>query len=487
MTKESDLLMQGNLLAQQGRFREAAAYYLHLVKLQPENPVAHNNLGVTFAEQRQFVEALACYENALTVDPHYADAHFNRANAYKAQGRLDEAADSYRSALGLRPGFAEAHLNLGIVLASLGKPADAVVLYQEALRLRPHFVEALNNLGLALAHLGHHDQALAYYQRALEQRPDFADAHYNRALTWLALGRFAPGWAEYEWRWRLPESPPRAFTQPFWDGAPFSGKTILLHSEQGVGDTIQFIRYAPLVKQRGGTVVAECQAGLAPLLAGCRGIDLLVAKGAPVPAFDTHCPLISLGRIFAAGLAPIPAEIPYLVPDAGRVERWRREVIGLGAFTIGIAWQGSPGYRWDRLRSIPLVHFAPLARVPGVRLVSLQKGPGVEQLAGLDFEVIDLGSKLDEEGAFVDTAAVIQSLDLVITSDTAVAHLAGALGRPVWVALSLSPEWRWLLARPDSPWYPTMRLFQQQHFGDWGGVFARMADEANSRRQERFD
>jgi tetratricopeptide (TPR) repeat protein len=472
----------GNLLAQQRQFREAAACYQQVMRLEPARAEAHNNLGVMWAEQHRFAEALPCYHRAVALLPGYAEAHYNLANTLKELARLDEAVTRYREALRLRPEFAEAHVNLGIALAAQGKPADAVVCYQDALRLRPDHVEAHNNLGLALAHLGQHDQALARYERALQLRPGFADAHYNRALTWLALGNFGQGWAEYEWRWRLAEHPPRPFTQPLWDGTPLHGKTILLHAEQGMGDTIQFIRYAPLVKQRGATVVVECPGTLQPLLAGCRGIDLLVAKGAPLPPFDVHCPLLSLGRLFAAGLAPIPAQVPFLVAEPPRIERWRRELSRLAGFKIGIAWQGSAGYRWDRLRSIPLVHFAALARVAGVRLVSLQKGPGTDQLAApRDFEILDLGGKLDEEGAFLDTAALMQSLDLVITSDTAAAHLAGALGRPVWVALSLAPEWRWLWRRPDSPWYPTMRLFRQTRFGDWDEVFACMANELRQR------
>jgi Flp pilus assembly protein TadD len=473
----ADLLTHGNALAMQGRFREAAACYQQLLQLQPNHAEARNNLGVMYAEQRQFAGALAYYDEALTLNPQYADAHYNKGNALRALERLSEAADAYENALRLRPGFAAAHLNRGIALAGLGRTLDAVAEYQLALRLQPRYVEAHSNLGLALAHLGRHVEALACYQRALELRPDFADAHYNRSLTWLAQANFAQGWPEYEWRWRLPESPPRPVPQPLWDGTPLAGQSILLHSEQGLGDTIQFIRFAPLVQARGGKVVVECQPALVPLLRGCPGIDVLVGRGDALPAFAVHCPLMSLPRIFNAGVEPSPAEIPYLQSDPARVERWRREIAGLSLIKIGIAWQGSAGYRWDRLRSIPLAQFAPLAQVPGVRLISLQKGPGVEQIQEVDFEVVDLRDKLDSDAAFVDTAALMQSLDLVITSDTAAAHLAGALGRPVWAALSLAPEWRWLLERSDSPWYPTMRLFRQRLFGVWADVFERITNE----------
>jgi Tfp pilus assembly protein PilF len=465
----------GNLLAEQSRFAEAVPCYEAVIRSAPDHALAHNNLGVMFAEQRLFTQALACYRQAIALQPDYAEAHYNLGNALKEQRLLEDAAPCYREALRLRPDFSGAHLNLGIALAGQGKPAEALVQYDEALRLSPTSIEAHNNIGLALSHLGRHEEALTWYQRALDLSPDYADAHYNRALSWLALGNFEQGWTEFEWRWRLAELRPPTFTQPCWDGTPLNGRTILLHSEQGLGDTLQFIRYAPLVRERGGTTLVACQGALLPLLCCCRGIDRLVSVNAPLPSFDVHCPLLSLGRVFSAGTAPIPADVPYIFADPERVERWRQELAGLDGFKIGIAWQGSPGYRWDRLRSFALGQFAPLAALPGVRLVSLQKGPGADQLATANFSVIDLGDRLDEDGgAFVDSAAVIDLLDLVITSDTAVAHLAGALGKPAWLALSLAPEWRWLLGHEDSLWYPSMRLFRQARFGDWNEVFERM-------------
>jgi Flp pilus assembly protein TadD len=467
----------GNLLAHHGHFQAGADSYRQVLHLQPDNAEAHNNLGVMLAEQRQFEAALPCYEQALALRPDYAEAHYNLGNALKELDRMEEGAACYARALQLRPGFAGAHLNRGIALARAGRLAEAVTEYQDAQRLRPDWPEGHNNLGLALSHLGRHDEALAEYARALQLRPDFADAHYNRALSWLAQGDFERGWPEFEWRWRLDELPPRPFQQPRWDGSPLAGRTILLHGEQGLGDTIQFIRFARHVKKPGATVLVECQRALIPLLTGVAGVDRLVARGEPLPAFDVHFPLMSLGGLFVKSVAAIPAEARYLAADAGRVEHWRRELSGLPGFKIGIAWQGSRGYRWDRLRSIPLRCFAPLARRPGVTLVSLQKGPGVDQLTPkVGFDVVDLGAHLDNDGgAFQDTAAVLASLDLVVTSDTAFAHLAGALGRPVWVALALAPEWRWLLGREDSPWYSTMRLFRQTCPGDWEGVFQRIA------------
>jgi Flp pilus assembly protein TadD len=473
----AELLSKGNALAIQRRFREAAAVYQQILLLEPTHTDALNNLGVMHAEQRLLAEAIACYDRALASDPRNADAYYNKGNAFWSMERRAEAAEAYQNALHLRPDFAEAHLNLGIALAGLGNPVDAVGHYQKAIQLKAALAaEGHNNMGLALAHQGRHEDALPCFERALELRPDFADAHYNRALTWLALGNFAQGWAEFEWRWRLPELPPRNVPQALWDGTPLGGQTILLHTEQGLGDTIQFIRFASLVKARGGNVAVECQPALVPLLAGCKGIDLVVGQGDSLPAFAVHCPLLSLARIFNAGVAPIPVEVPYLQVDPAQVERWRREISTLNHLKIGIVWQGSTGYRWDSLRSVALAEFAPLAHVPDVHLISLQKGYGIEQIGTVDFAVTDLGSRFDPV-SLADVAAAIKNLDLVVTVDTAIGHLAGALGMPVWVALSRGPDWRWMLERTDSPWYPTMRLFRQKLFGVWADVFERIARE----------
>jgi hypothetical protein len=294
------------------------------------------------------------------------------------------------------------------------------------------------------------------------------------------MGDFERGWEEYEWRWKKAKVTPRDFPQPLWDSSALEGRTILIHTEQGLGDTLQFIRYVPLVKQRGGTVIVECPASLGQLLASCAGIDRLIASGAPLPPFDVHAPLLSLPRIFGTTLANVPAEVPYLSADPALVEYWRSELSSVAGIKIGIAWQGNPRFPADCMRSIPLTHFTPLAQVDGVRLFSLQKGTGSAQLAAVAsyLPVIDLADRLDEtSGGFMDTAAVMKNLDLVVTSDTSIAHLAGALGVPVWVALALGGDWRFLVGREDSPWYPTMRLFRQTQMGDWDSVFERIAAE----------
>jgi hypothetical protein len=291
-------------------------------------------------------------------------------------------------------------------------------------------------------------------------------------------GDFAGGWSDYEARWQQAGFALPPYKQPRWNGSPLGGKTILLWAEQGLGDTVQFIRYAPLVKQRGGRIIVASQPALIRLLQSCPGIDQLVAKDTPPPPFDVYAPLMSVPGIMGTTMTNVPGTVPYLHADPTLVEHWRRELAALKGFKIGIAWQGNPGYRKDRFRSVPLAYFEPLSRISGVQLLSLQKGPGTEQLAALNprWPVLDLGGRLDEaSGPFRDTAAIMQVLDLVIASDSVVAHLAGALGVPVWVALPRMPDWRWMLHREDSPWYPTMRLFRGTRDGQWGDVFEGIA------------
>jgi tetratricopeptide (TPR) repeat protein len=467
----------GNALKDQGNLDDAVACFRRALEIQPDFAVARNNLGNTLKDQGKLEDAVACFREALASKPNSAAAHYNLGNALKDQGKLDDAANCYRRALELKPDFAEAHNNLGNVLKDQGKLDDAVARYRAALELKPDYADAHNNLGTVFMDQGKPDDAVACYGTALELKPDYAEAHLNRAHIWLLKGDWQRGWPEYEWRWKTMLMAPRRFPQPLWDGAPLAGQTILLHAEQGFGDTIQFIRYASIVAQLGGTVRVVCQKPLLGLLEACPGIDQLVAQGDDLPAFNVHAPLLSLPGILKTSVTTIPAPIPYLAAKPALVEQWRKRLSQLDGFKIGISWQGNPKFRGDNFRSIPLRYFAPLAQVPGVHLISVQKGVGTEQLAEFRklFPVMDLASEL---GDFADTAAVLKNLDLVITSDTAVAHLAGALGVPVWVALSIAPDWRWLLDRADCPWYPTMRLFRQKAFGDWSEVFARIAAEA---------
>ena len=511
----------GEVLDKLGKLDEAVASYREALRLQPDYPEACTNLGVTLVKQGKLDDAIRSHRQALALRPAYADAHNNLGNALLAAEKTEEAATSYEAALRLRPDHPETLANRGIVLAKQRKYDEAVASYEQALRLRPDYPEALGNLGNVLLEMGKPAEALMRYEEALRIKPDYHDAHYNwgqahlnqgrfdeaigkfdtalagkkdypeahmgRAVAWLMLGDYEKGWPEYEWRFKTKEFGPLPYTQPVWDGSPLHGRTILLHAEQGLGDTIQLIRYAPLVKQAGGTVIVACQKGLHPLFRTCAGIDRLVATDAALPPFDVQASLLSLPLIVGTTVSTIPAEIPYLAADPKLIEHWRGELDRYPGFRIGIAWQGNPQFGVDRHRSYPLPHFAALARVPGVRLFSLQKGYGQDQLRNLGgrFAVIDLAPRLDEGGgAFLDTAAVMKNLDLVICPNTSLVHLAGALGVPVWLPLARAPEWRWLWGREDSPWYPTARIFRQERAGEWDEVFTRMAVELATQVRE---
>ena len=379
------------------------------------------------------------YQEAIRLKPDYAEAHLNLGNALQRQGQLAEAVGQYQEAIRFKPDYAEAHNNLGAAFLDQGRLAEAVTQYQEAIRLKPHYVEAHYNLGLALQAKGHLVEAVAQYHKAIRLKPDYVEAHSDRALTWLLAGDFKQGWAEYEWRWQTKQlrcfKP--SFPQPLWDGSSLSGKTILLWAEQGLGDTLQFVRYAALVKQQGGTVLLSCPDELARILQACAGIDHIFTPGSPLPPFDVQVPLLSLPGILKTTLATVPASIPYLFADAALEQRWQEELAHYAEFKIGIVWQGNPRSSQpecrvaDQRRSAALAQFEPVARLPGVRLFSLQKGYGTEQLTERQAEwgIVDLGEKLSD---FMDTAAVMMNLDLIISVDTAPLHLAGALGLPVW-------------------------------------------------------
>ncbi len=468
----------GILSQARGDLAAAAARLEQAVRLRPDFAEAHNQLGKVHRDQRRPADAETRFREAARLRPDFADPHYNLAVILLRQKRPAEAEESGRAAVRLLPEVAATHNTLGVALLDQDRLAEAIACFERAVQLQPRNVEGLNNLGNASWQLGRFEDALASYAQALQIQPDYAEVHRNVALIRLLLGDFDRGWPEFEWRWRLPGLRPRIFTQPRWDGSPLAGRTLLLYAEQGLGDTLQFVRYARLAKEQGATVIVECQKPLLRLLARCPGIDQLVGQGDPTPPHDVCAPLLSLPSLFRTTVDTIPAAVPYLEADPALVEQWRQELASLSGFKIGINWQGNPHYQHDRQRSLPLREFAPLAGLPGVRLVSLQKGPGSEQLAAVagQWPVTDLGTRLDETtGSFMDTAAVMKNLDLVVTSDTAIPHLAGALGLPVWVALAKVPDWRFLLEREDCPWYPTIGLFRQESQGEWGPVFQRIA------------
>jgi tetratricopeptide (TPR) repeat protein len=468
----------GVALAQQGFLDEALGAFRDAIAAQPDYPTAHNNLALVFLMRKQPAEAAANARRAIELDHGFVDAHIRLGEALRVAGKLDEAIESLRHALRLQPDSADAHNNLGIAIAQTGQEELAKSYFRRAIELRPNFLRGYSNLGTALQNTAHFAEALSCYEVALQWAPGDPQLHCNRALIWLRLGDLERGWPEYEWRLRCPGVPDPGLTQPRWHGQPIEGRTILLYGEQGVGDTIHFIRYAPLVRQRGAAVLVACSESVIPLFRTCHGVDRLVASERPLPDFDVYAPLASLPGIFGTTLANVPAPVPYLSADERLVESWGKRLTPAPAGKkIGIAWQGSPGHPDDYRRSAPLSAFSPLAQLPGVRLFSLQRGAGSDQLQPVihAWPITDLAELDQGAGAFMDTAAVMKNLDLVVTVDTAIAHLAGALAVPVYVALAYVADWRWLVDREDTPWYPTMRLFRQRQAGNWPDVFERIA------------
>jgi tetratricopeptide (TPR) repeat protein len=476
----------GNVLLGLGKLDDAVARYEQAIALRPRYAGAYNNLASALKDQGQLDRAAARYQQAIALRPDYAEAHNNLGNVLRDQGQLDEAAARYEHAIALMPDLFEAHNNLGNILAQQDKFDQALARYQQAIALNPDYAEAHNNLGTLLKDQGQLDLAAACFKQAIALRPDLADPYLGLATCYLVQGDYERGWPAFEGRLHIPGILPR-LNLPRWTGEPLAGRSLLLLAEQGLGDTIHFIRYARMLKQRGARVVLAAPAALGRLLASDPDLDELFIFGSAeeLPRCDFYLPLLSAPWAFGTIASTIPRDVPYLSADPELTDHWRQELAGIDGFKIGVVWQGARDYRFDHQRSIPLAYFAPLARLPGVRLVSLQKGFGSEQISAADFPILDLSGRLDEvAGPFMDTAAVIRNLDLVVTANTAIAHLAGALGAPVWVALQYAPDWRWLEGRDDSPWYPTMRIFHQSALGRWADVFGRIAAAVQARRSE---
>lgn len=420
-----------------GDAQGAEQLYRKILEQEPDNVLVWKNLGNALLKQARFTEAATCYHQALALDPHYAVAYYN----------------------------------LGVLFHEQRHYAEAIVHYQQAIQLDPTDAAPHVNLAVILEEQGQFDSALLHYQQAAVLDPECAEIHWNQALILLRHGDWQYGWEKYEWRWRLADARVRSFPQPQWDGNCLNGKTTLLYAEQGFGDTIQFIRYVPLVVQRGGRVIVECPAPLLRLLSTMTEIEQLIPIGTDLPPFDVQSPLLSLPRLFGTTPTTIPAPVPYLfLLDQAAVTL---EAYPNTQLKVGIVWSGKLSYEKNHYRSFSVDQFADLFSLPGVAFYSLQKGDPESQLATLPphLPLQNLSPQLQD---FADTAAAIGQLDLVITVDTSVAHLAGALGCPVWVLLSHVADWRWLLDRTDSPWYPTMRLFRQASLGDWAEVMTRV-------------
>ena len=468
----------GHALQIQGDLDAAVESFRRALTLDPGLAEVHLQLGDVLRQRGRFDEALDCCLNAVELEPGLAQTHNNLGNAYADLGRAGEAIAAYRKALELDPGLAEAHLNLGMSLHQSGKVEPASVHYRAALAFNPGLADAHLNLGYALEQLGDPRGAIECYRQAISLDPHRADAHFNLALQLLLIGEFAQGWEEYEWRWQLPglsEVNPYSASR-HWDGSALAGETILLYAEQGFGDAIQFVRYAPLAAKGAGKVIVRCQPELQRLFERTPGISKVVSTSEPIPDCDLCCSLLSLPRLLGTMPESTPAPIPYLRADPGETRRWHERIVAGGSgLKVGLVWASQTVNRIAQSKSLKLEMLAPLAAIENVAFYSLQKGAAASE-AGQPprgMRIVDASAEL---GDFSDTAALIANLDLVISVDTAVAHLAGAMGRRVWTLTHFPPVWRWMLGRDDSPWYPTMRLFRQRQAQDWMPVVAQVAE-----------
>ncbi|TDY26007.1 glycosyl transferase family 9 (putative heptosyltransferase) [Paraburkholderia sp. BL6665CI2N2] len=472
------------------RFDEALASADRALALQPQFPDALNNRGNAQAGLNRPLDALGSFDRAIALTPDFAPAWNNRACVLRDLGRPADALASCDHALALQPNYPDAWSNRGNAFSDLNQPEEAEHCYRRALELAPVFADAWNNLGLTQIDLNQHALALVSYERALAVNPDAAETHWNEALCLLQMGQFEAGWQKYEWRWERSriKASRRSFAQPLWLGDfSIDGKTILLHAEQGLGDTLQFCRYAAQVSKLGAKVVLEVPRELMRLMATLDGVDQLIEAGQTLPSFDCHCPLLSLPLAFRTGLDSIPSATPYLFADVETVRQWRDRLHAQAdaRLKVGLVWAGGNRphvaelRKNDARRSIAFAQLTPLLDVPNVQFFSLQKGPAARQLdsAARGEHVIDYTEELDD---FADTAALVANLDLVISVDTSTAHLAGALDKPVWILNRFDTCWRWMLERTDTPWYPRARLFRQPALGDWDSVMQAARDALNA-------
>lgn len=476
-----DALHLLGLLSHQNRaWIDAERFFNSALILKPDFSQIYGNYAAYLKEQQRSAEALTSYLRSLHINPEDADLNFDVGVFLHDQTRFSEAVNYFEKALNIRKNYVSALSNRGASLRELHRYDEARSSFDEAIMLDPSHALAYSNRGFLLKHLSSFEEALVNYDRALQIDPDLAEANWNKGVLLLLLGNLSSGWSYYEWRKKTEhKTGDRLFNAPLWLGSEnLSGKKILIHWEQGLGDTIQFCRYIPQLSQLGAQVLFCPQGPLKALLssldANCQIIDVddLTIE------IDYHCPLLSLPLAFKTDLGNLPTQTPYLFADPYLVQRWNVS-LGSGGLRIGICWQGSSS-KGDFGRSFPLIHFNILAQIPGIRLISLHKGDGESQLFELPQSMtVELpGDEFDSgSDALLDTAAVMMCCDLIITSDTGVAHLAGALGLETWLALRLVPDWRWMLERADTPWYPTMRLFRQKTEGDWEGVFSDIKKE----------
>lgn len=500
----------GVILEQHGRTEEAANAYRASLEADPDQTLARLNLGNVLTQLGQNQAAVENFDLVLGKEPANVDALNNKGLALKAAGQIDDAEAVLREAVRIAPNSDQSWLNLGLVLRLGAKPAEALTAYEHALKINPtslkalnnlavlhrwegnldeaeaicrgvlrthpNVVEVLNNLGDILQAQGRVDEASKAFEQVLALDPAHPEGHHNLAVLLLLRGEFEAGWQHYEWRWLAKEFPSerRNFTQPLWMGENLTGETVLLYVEQGLGDALQFVRYTPLVRAHGARVVVECPASLKRLFETVEGVDRVIARGDDLGAFDLQCPFLSLPGLLSPSAETIPATVPYLAVPTEESGLWAERLMSVEGLKVGLVWAGSPHHTNDRERSILLEMLSPLADVPGCAFINLQIGPSAAQLADAGLPIVDLTEHIND---YADTAALVAKLDLVITVDTSVAHVAGALGKTVWVLLPHAPDWRWQLEREDSPWYPSMKLYRQPRRRDWGSVLQRIKED----------
>jgi hypothetical protein len=479
--QNSDLFnLMGVIAYQRNQLETAFDFFNQAIAINPNVSSYHSNRGAVYKQRGQFLEAMENYKTAIFLDPKSAEIYTNLSAIQIELGQLEEAISNCETAIFHKPEFAEAYYNRANAYKKMHKYELALDSYEKSIALKPTYVQAYYNMGNLFQEFLQLPSAIKSFNEAIRLSPEYPEPHLNSSICKLLCGSLIEGWELYEWRWKTKEliGASRNFIQPFWlDGECLKGKTILLHAEQGLGDTIQFCRYVKLIVDLGAKVIIEVQRPLVKILTNFAGVTTLIAQGDPVPDFDYHCPLLSLPLAFKTDINSIPNPHQYLIAEPSRVALWK-DRLGSDSFKIGISWQGSTG-PGAKGRSFNLAQLVKIAHLPNVQLISLQKGYGSEQMQNLPFgmKVLDLGDALDADGAFLDTAAVMKNLDLVISCDTAVVHLAGALGVKTWVALKFVPDWRWMLDRTDSPWYPSLTLYRQEVAGEWGPVFDKMRQD----------
>lgn len=480
------LLNLGNLFYDYGEMEQAAAIYRLLVRMDPRHANGYCNLGNTLAEMNKLVDAYGCYQTALLLEPDSPLALHKLGNLLIKGKEWEEAERCFQKTLEKNPTSAEAHNDFGNLFFHQRKLPEAAEYYRKAIALKPTLAVAQSNLGNALQDMGYFTEAIVYYEKSVELDPTSPGAHYNLSLAQLCEGDYRSGWKEYEWRWEFDSlrTPRRPFKQPLWQGQPLQGRRILLHAEQGLGDTLQFVRYIPLIAARGGHVILEVPPTLHRLLSDFPGVSEIVSRGSSLPFFDYQCPLMSLPLAFETTIETIPAEIPYLKVPSIEVAKAKAACPAKG-LRVGLTWAGNPKNKRDDLRSLPLKTLQPLSKVPGISFFAIQQGPAVKELAELaaDFPI---DSTCCAYSDFLETAALVETLDLVISVDTAVVHLMGAMGKPIWVLLPYIPDWRWMRNRSDNAWYPTARLFRQSKSGDWEGVVEEVAEALSTYARENY-